>query len=64
VNFASGEIFGDCSGRLHSGLAQMSILDDLALDPSSLAFKRSAHDLQISDQLVNFLHRRPGDALK
>ena len=42
----------------------MSILDDLALDPRSLAFKRSAHGLQFGDQLVNFLHRRPGDALK
>ncbi len=42
----------------------MSILDDLALDPRSLAFKRSAHGQQLGDQLVNFLQRRRGDALE
>jgi hypothetical protein len=60
----SGKIFGDYFGRLHGGLAQMSVLDDLALDPRSLTFQRSAHGLQLGDQPVNVLHRGSGDALK
>src|SRR5262249_34774781 len=57
--FPMGQAFRDDLGRLQRGLAQGRVLDDLALHARGLALQRITQRLQLGDELVDFLHRRP-----
>src|SRR5262245_37522523 len=57
--FPMGQAFRDDLGRLQGRLAQGRVLDDLALHARGLALQRIAQRLQLGDELVDFLHRRP-----
>src|SRR5438128_1554427 len=57
--FPMGQAFRDDLGRLQRRLAQGGVFDDLALHARGLALQRITQRLQLGDELVDFLHRRP-----
>src|SRR5215467_10533766 len=57
--FPMGQAFRDDLGRLQRRLAQGRVFDDLALHARGFALQRITQRLQLGDELVDFLHRRP-----
>src|SRR5262245_30579409 len=52
------QAFGDDLRRLHGGLAQGGVFDDLALHARGLGLQHVAQGLQLADELLDLLHRR------
>ncbi len=50
--------FGDDLRGFHRGLAQLRILDDLALDPQTLALQMIAQGVEFVDQPLDILEGR------
>src|SRR6516165_7585082 len=57
------QAFCNDPGRLHGGLTQGSVLDDLALHARAFVLQHLPQRLQLGDQLVELLHRGAGHAL-
>jgi hypothetical protein len=53
-----GHTFGDDLRGFHPGLAQLRILDDLALDPQTLALRMIVQGVEFVDQPLDLLEGR------
>src|SRR5215510_253160 len=62
--FPVRQAFRDDLSRLHGGLAQGRVLDDLTLHAGAFGGQHLTQRLQLADQLVDLLHRGAGHALQ